>query len=226
MAKKSVLNVMDIAEAFTLRPYIKSLDGYGDPSIHYDLFSSTNLSIQEIYFYLWVACPALPCMIERQSSGATRDSYSSELYPICRVARQFGYDQTTPHVPAKSVGITFGFSISWFLQKSVSNYPFDKQVVPRSGRTGMYSAGWLAYWGVCLEEWKGFVKPSASLRDQLDVPIVTIDDISLRMPNKTKRKASTIELDDDEDENAPNLHQRKKKCVSSQASEEVSLHWL
>ena len=62
------------------------------------------------------------------------------------------------------------------------------------------------------------MKPSTSLRDQLDVPIVTTDDISLRMPNKPKRKASTIELDDDEDENAPNLHQRKKKCVSSQAS--------
>ena len=70
------------------------------------------------------------------------------------------------------------------------------------------------------------MKPSASLRDQLDVPIVTTDDISLRMPNKPKRKASTIELDDDEDESVPNLHRKKKNCVSSQESEEVSLHWL
>ena len=44
-AKKIVLDVMDIAEAFIPRPYIKSLNWYGDPSIHYDLSSSTNLSI-------------------------------------------------------------------------------------------------------------------------------------------------------------------------------------
>ena len=68
------------------------------------------------------------------------------------------------------------------------------------------------------------MKPSTSLRDQPDVPIVTTDDISLRMPNKPKRKASTIELDDDEDESVPNLHRRKKNCVSSQAFEKVSLH--
>ena len=59
------------------------------------------------------------------------------------------------------------------------------------------------------------MKPSTSLRDQLDVPIVTIDDISLRMPNKPKRKASIIEHDDDEDKSVPNLHRRKKNCVSS-----------
>ena len=68
---------MDIVEAFTPKPYIKSLNGCGDPSIHYDLSSSTNLSIQKIYSYLWVACLALPCMIEGHNFRATRDLYLS-----------------------------------------------------------------------------------------------------------------------------------------------------
>ena len=71
------------------------------------------------------------------------------------------------------------------------------------------------------------MKLSASdLRDQLDVLIVTTDNISLQMPNKPKKKAFTIELVDDEDESVSNLHRRKKNYVSSQAYEEVSLHWL
>ena len=70
------------------------------------------------------------------------------------------------------------------------------------------------------------MKPLTSFRDQLDVPIVTIDDISLQMPNKPKRKAFSIELVDDEDKSVSNLHGRKKNYVSSQAYEEVSLHWL
>ena len=80
----------------------------------------------------------------------------------------------------------------------------------------MHSVGWLAYWGLWLEEWKDFVKPLASLKDQLDVLIVTTDDISVHMPNKSKRKASTVEHVNIDEESVVNLHQRKKNWASSQ----------
>ena len=186
---KLLSNVIDDVGRFIFRPYLMKQAGYEDCSKSYPdkkdvlmtlVDAREKLDVFDAGFILWCTPGYLPSLQDCKNSVSCFLEQRVMVYSPHRVARQLGFDQGVSRLIPPSQD--FNFCCQLLFPKDMRFiYPDIRQLFfPSVKRSGVPTAGWLAYWMGCLEEFEKYA--FTVVGDILEVPPIYKYEFYLALP--------------------------------------------
>ena len=214
---KLLSNVIDDVGKFIFRPYLIKKAGYEDCSKSYPdradilvtlIDAREKVDIFDAGFILWCTPGYLPSLQDSKNSVSCFMEQRVMVYSPHRVARQFGFDQGVPRLISPSQD--FNYCCQLLSPKDMRFiYPDLRQLFfPSVKRSGVPTAGWLAYWMGCLERFKKYA--FAVTGDILEAPPIHKYEFYLVLPSlKSTNLPSSSQV------------RSKTKCASQVKSKKI-----